>query len=158
MKWARASEKTMRMSDATWQRHANPWSGWTRVATLPLLAIAAWSRLWIGWWAILPIATVLLWVWINPRLFSVPKSTDNWMSQGVLGERIWLSHEPGTIPGHHCRAIRILVWISAGGSILFLLGLLLLDLTMTLGGMSIAMLAKLWLVDRMVWILKDQRG
>ena len=158
MKWARVSEKAMRMSDATWQRHANPWSGWTRVVTLPLLAIAAWSRLWIGWWALLPLATVLLWVWINPRLFPVPKSTDNWMSQGVLGERIWLAHEPGTIPGHHRRVVRILIGISAGGSILFLLGLLLLDLTMTLVGMSIAMLAKLWLLDRMVWILKDQRG
>ena len=28
-----ASEKLMGMDDATWRRHANPWSGWSRVAT-----------------------------------------------------------------------------------------------------------------------------
>ena len=156
MKWARASEKAMRMSDATWQRHVNPWSGWTRVATLPLLALAVWSRVWIGWWALLPAAIVLFWVWLNPRLFPVPKSTDNWMSEGVLGERVWLANQPGTISDRHRRVVRTLVGISAAGSIVFLLGLLLLNLTMTLVGMSIAMLAKLWLVDRMVWILEDQ--
>jgi hypothetical protein len=33
------------MGDEAWLRHANPWSGWTRFATvLPLLSLAVWSR------------------------------------------------------------------------------------------------------------------
>lgn len=47
-KLGRATERAMAMNDTVWQRHANPWSGWTRVATMPLFAIAAWSRVWIG--------------------------------------------------------------------------------------------------------------
>jgi hypothetical protein len=32
-----------------WMRHANPVSVWTRFAVLPLMALAVWSREWIGW-------------------------------------------------------------------------------------------------------------
>ncbi len=44
-----------------WMRHANPASVWTRFAALPLLALALWSRVWIGWWALLPVAAALAW-------------------------------------------------------------------------------------------------
>lgn len=38
------------MSEDAWARHANPWSVWTRIATaLPLLILAVWSRVWLGW-------------------------------------------------------------------------------------------------------------
>ena len=37
------------LDDEGWARHANPWSGWTRViTTLPLLIAAIWSRAWVG--------------------------------------------------------------------------------------------------------------
>lgn len=153
----RMMQKVMGMSDAVWARHANPWSGWTRVTTLPLLALALWSRVWIGGWAALPVAAVLLWVWVNPRLFPEPKSTANWMSRGVLGEQLWLA-DPAAIAAHHRRVIGVLVALSAIGSAIYLLGLLLLNLTLTLVGMSVAMLAKLWLVDRMVWLWSDHTG
>lgn len=156
-KLGRATERAMGMSDATWKRHANPWSGWTRVATMPLMVIAVWSRVWIGLWSLIPIVVVCLWVWINPRLFPRPKSTDNWMSQGVLGERIWLASEPGTIAEHHRRVINTLMWVSGLGGLVFLAGLICLDLTSTLVGMSCSMLGKLWFIDRMVWIFYDQR-
>ena len=57
------------MSDEVWARHANPWSVWTRFSILPLLVAAIWSRVWIGRWALLPTAAVVLWAWLNPRLF-----------------------------------------------------------------------------------------
>ena len=44
------------MSDDSWMRHANPWSVWTRYAAFPVLIAAIWSRVWIGWWALLPVA------------------------------------------------------------------------------------------------------
>jgi hypothetical protein len=38
-----------RMGEDTWERHANPWSVWSRTTVLPVLILAAWSRVWIGW-------------------------------------------------------------------------------------------------------------
>ncbi|TWU43595.1 hypothetical protein Poly51_62920 [Rubripirellula tenax] len=105
-KMGRAIERMMCMDDAAWQRHANPWSGWTRVATAPLIGLAVWSRVWFGWWSLIPTMVVFAWIWINPRAFPRPKSVDNWMSRGVLGERIWLAGEPGTIADHH-RRVRV---------------------------------------------------
>ena len=47
--------ETFHMTDAVWERHANPWSVWTRYAGLPLLILAIWSRGWLGLWAIAPV-------------------------------------------------------------------------------------------------------
>lgn len=44
----KSSEKLTGMTDAVWQRHANPISGWSRVPVLPLLALGIWSRVWFG--------------------------------------------------------------------------------------------------------------
>ena len=57
------------MTDDVWARHANPWSVWTRYMALPLLIMAIWSRVWLGWGSLMPIAIVLLWIWLNPRVF-----------------------------------------------------------------------------------------
>ncbi len=154
-KLGRATERAMGMSDSVWERHANPWSGWTRVATMPLLAIAIWSRVWIGWWSLIPIAILFAWIWINPRIFPPPKSVDNWMSRGVLGERIWLADEPGTVAEHHGRATRILTTIATLGGIAFVGGLIWLNVAATLFGLAVSTLAKLWFVDRMVWIQRE---
>ncbi|PKR88746.1 hypothetical protein CXZ10_13395 [Pleomorphomonas diazotrophica] len=148
----------MGMDDATWARHANPWSGWSRLTILPLLALAAWSRLWIGWWALAPLSAVLVWAWLNPRLFPPPHSTDNWMSRGVLGERVWLTRHDDPALAHHRPVVRALTALSTLGAIALLAGLALLDLTLTLAGLAVAMLGKLWLVDRMVWVHHDTAG
>uniref|UniRef100_A0A832H3E3 Uncharacterized protein n=1 Tax=Oscillatoriales cyanobacterium SpSt-402 TaxID=2282168 RepID=A0A832H3E3_9CYAN len=44
------------MSEETWARHANPRSVWTRFTVLPMLILAIWSRIWLGWWSLAPIA------------------------------------------------------------------------------------------------------
>ena len=79
----RAAAAAFRLDAEGWARHANPWSGWTRFATLPLLALACWSRAWIGWWAALPLALLLAWLWLNPRAFPPPRRWDAWMSRGA---------------------------------------------------------------------------
>lgn len=154
----RAAETMMGMSDTAWERHANPWSGWSRLSILPLLAVAVWSRAWLGWWALAPVALVLAWTWLNPRLFPPPASTDNWMSHGVLGERVWLarSHDPAL--AHHRPVVRALTALAAFGALLLLAGLILLDLPLTTVGLVVAMLAKLWLLDRMVWVHRETLG
>jgi hypothetical protein len=48
------------LDDATWMRHANPWSVWSRNTGLPLLILAFWSRTWIGWWSIVPIVVAVV--------------------------------------------------------------------------------------------------
>ncbi|MEX0672522.1 MAG: DUF6653 family protein [Candidatus Paceibacterota bacterium] len=68
------------LSKNTWKRHANPWSGWTRVLAMPVIAVGLYLQ---SYW-ILGLAVV--WLIVNPLIFPKPKSTNNWMSRGVLGE------------------------------------------------------------------------
>ncbi len=63
------------LSDERWMQHSNPWSVWTRLVILPLLALAVWSHVWIGWYSLVPVALLLFWTWINPRFFNKPKTT-----------------------------------------------------------------------------------
>jgi hypothetical protein len=56
----------LQMEDQDWQRHTNHWSFWTRYLSLPLLVLAGWSRLWLGWWALVPVGLALFWLWVNP--------------------------------------------------------------------------------------------
>ena len=154
MKLAQQMEKWMGMSDAVWLRHANPWSGWTRVPILPLLALAIWSRVWIGAWAWGAVVLVLVWIWLNPRAFPVPERFDNWMTRGVLGERVFLDHFEALAP-HHQRASKLLGYASFPGLMVMVWGLWPQDAQSTLFGTVLCMLPKLWFIDRMVWILQD---
>ena len=81
--------KAFGLTDEGWQRHANPWSVYTRIPIPALLALAIWSRKWIGRRSLLPIATVCAWTTVNPRVFPPPRSADRWASRAVLGERLW---------------------------------------------------------------------
>ena len=154
MKLAQQLERMMGMSDAVWLRHANPWSGWTRVPILPLLALAIWSRVWIGAWALGAVALVVLWIWINPRVFAVPGRFDNWMTRGVLGERVFLDHFT-ELPGHHQRMSTLLGYASLPGLGVMVWGLWALNAQAAVFGTILCMLPKLWFIDRMVWILQD---
>lgn len=69
MNWSHLFERAMAMDDATWQRHVNPWSVWTRVPIIGLLVLAIWSRVWLGWWCLVPIAALVVWAVVNPRAF-----------------------------------------------------------------------------------------
>lgn len=71
------------LNDETWLCHANPWSVWIRYSVLPVLILAFWSRIWIGWYCIIPIAMALGWMFLNPIFFDKPQSTQNWASKSV---------------------------------------------------------------------------
>ncbi|EAU40860.1 hypothetical protein FP2506_18269 [Fulvimarina pelagi HTCC2506] len=153
----RASERLMGMDDATWARHANPISVWTRVAILPALAFAIWSRVWIGWWALIPIVLIVAFTFVNPRLFPPPASTDNWASKGTFGERVFLARRAHPIPRHHERMGLILSAASGLFVILLTYGLIVLDACATVFGTIGTLAAKLWFVDRMVWLFDDMK-
>ncbi|MFC7047346.1 DUF6653 family protein [Halobacteriaceae archaeon GCM10025711] len=74
-----------------WQRHANPWSGWSRAATTPVLVYAIYRRNWRL------LAAGLVWLVVNPAAFSPPDDADAWMTRGVLAERAWLQAGNGTM-------------------------------------------------------------
>jgi len=151
-------ERALVMDDATWARHANPWSVWTRFTILPLLVLAVWSRVWLGWWALVPVAFVLAWTWWNPRAFPPPRSTDNWASKAVLGERLWLNRRHVSVPTHHRVLPTVLSITTAAGVPLLVWGWVTLEIWPTLFGMAIIYAGKLWFIDRMVWLYEDMKG
>ncbi|MFA5348700.1 MAG: DUF6653 family protein, partial [Methanoregula sp.] len=128
-----------------------------RNTALPALIIAFWSRLWLGWWAVIPVALALLWVWYNPRIFPAPQSLDHWTSKGVLGERVWLNRNAVPVPMYHRTVPNVLSAVSAIGMIFVLWGVLLVDLWPTLFGTLMVYLGKLWFLDRMVWLWNDMQ-
>jgi len=71
------------LTDVFWARHANPKSGWSRVAALPLVVYATYARR----WRLLVLA--LVFTALNPLLFSPPKTSEAWMTTVVLAERHW---------------------------------------------------------------------
>jgi len=146
-----------RMDERAWACHANPWSVWTRIPILPALALTAWSREWIGAWALLPAAMLLGWTWANPRAFAPPASTDNWASRAVIGERLWLSRPDHPVPPHHRLLPHLLNALAALGGVALAWGLIRLDGVLALSGLATALGAKMWFLDRMVWLTHDMR-
>jgi hypothetical protein len=117
---------------------------------LPRLVLASCTRVWIGWWALIPISAAFLWIWLNPRIFPKPRSTNNWASKGVFGERIWLDRDKVPVPRHHRTLPNALNLMSAAGMALIVWGVVGLAVWPTLLGAAISYLGKLWFIDRMV--------
>ena len=151
----RVFESALSMNDTAWRRHANPWSVWTRATVLPLVILAVWSRTWLGPWCLLPIGASIVWMWLNPRVFPAPRSTDHWASRGVMGERVWLNRDKEPIPSHHRAAPHLLNGITAVGTIFVVTGLVRLAFWPTLLGAVLIYCGKLWFLDRMVWLFQD---
>ncbi len=150
-----AAERLMGMDEAAWRRHANPWSGWTRVALGPLLFWAIWSHLAIGWWALVPCGVLALLAWINPRAFPPPRDPDNWMSKGTFGERLWLQRRQRPIPARHARMANILNSFMGALLLAALIGFWRQEFWLAFFAWHGAMALKLWFVDRMVWLYED---
>lgn len=150
--------KLFSMTDEVWARHANPWSVWTRFTVLPLLIAAIWSRVVIGYWAWLPVALLIFWTWLNPRLFSRPTSTDNWTSKAVLGERVWLNRKVVPVPIHHRLAPNLLSVFAGCGMPFLIWGLWQLHLWPTIIGLILVYTGKVWFLDRMVWLYDEMQN
>lgn len=145
------------LSDETWKRHANPWSVWTRYAAFPVLVAAIWSRVWLGWGALVPVAIVVAWLIWNPRAFAPPASTRNWASKAVLGERVWVELKASEVPQSHRLATRIANAFAGVGTLALAWGLFALDSGVTILAMLLVIVAKIWFVDRMVWLFEDMK-
>ena len=151
----KATERLMTMDDATWARHANPYSVYSRFTALPLLALTIWSRVWFGWWSIALIGLALFWIWYNPRAFNPPKSTENWGSRVTLGERLYLDRKNSPIPEHHNGFLKLTTILSIIGLLILIYGLTKLNFWATLSGVALLMISKAWFCDRMVWLYME---
>lgn len=150
--------KVFGLEGSSWEKHANPWSIWTRFATLPFLILAIWSRVWIGWYCLIPVVVLVIWLKINPTLFKKPSSMDNWGSKSVLGEKYWSERKAQAVPKHHHIPILILTTLQSIGGITLIIGLWKLEIYYTLIGTIIIYMAKMWFLDRMVWIYEDMKN
>jgi hypothetical protein len=142
-----------------WERHANPVSVWTRFAVLPLLAVSIWSRDWIGWWSLIPIALSLVFMVVNPLLFPKPASTRNWASKCVFGERIWADRNKVELPDQFrsSRVANVTYLFQLVGMAVLAWGLVELDLLAVVAGLVIVQCAKAWYLDRMMLLFEDMK-
>ncbi|MEX5717963.1 DUF6653 family protein [Geodermatophilus maliterrae] len=138
-----------------WQRHANPWSVYTRIPIPPLLVAAIWSRSRIGWRSLVPVGAVCAWAVVNPRAFPPPRSLDHWASRGVLGETCWARRHEVPVPARHRVAPNVLGAVSALGVPFIVRGLVVRDGWMVLFGLAVQMAGKVWFIDRMALLYDD---
>lgn len=141
--------------DESWLRHANPWSVWTRFATLPFIILAIWSRVWIGWLCVIPVTLLVVWIVINPTLFKKPHSLQSWGSKAVLGERTYMQRRKTPIPKSHLRLVSILNVLQTLSVLVLAIGLWKLDVCLTFYGATTIYLSKMWFLDRMVWLYEE---
>ena len=138
-----------------WQRHANPWSVYTRIPIPPLLVAAIWSRSRLGWRSLVPVGAVCAWTVVNPRAFPPPRSLDHWASRSVLGETCWARRKEVPVPRRHRVAPTVLGALSALGVPLVVRGLVVRDGWMVVSGLVVQMTGKLWFLDRMALLYDD---
>ncbi len=141
-----------------WLKSANPWNVWTRYSALPLMVLAASAQQWIGGWSLSLVGLVLLWMIFHPLFFSQPKSTRNWASKGVLGERVYQNRDKIPIPQNHRSILLYLLKGSVGFGFLLAIWATVNHLIwITILSIALTFLSQSWLLDRMVWLYEDMK-
>jgi len=134
-------------SDDTWKKHSSAWSGWTRVAAAPLF----WHALWLR--NPYYLVAVIIFLVINPRLFAAPKKITNWMSKGVIGEKIYTGAliKKDFISTTLCILMALVFFIS-------MYAIWTHQLILTVTTFFLAMTFKFWYLDRMVFLYEESKG
>ncbi|WP_214410049.1 DUF6653 family protein [Sphaerisporangium fuscum] len=148
MKSFAAVAQAFRMTDEAWKRHANPWSVYTRFAAIPGMIVAIWSRTWIGWWSLVPVAAVVVWLWLNPHVFRPVDEPRDWAAKGIYGEKLWLLQR-AQVPHEYGAFLRWLIPVGLAGFALLAWGLVALMVWPTVFGATLVVLAQLWRIDRL---------
>ncbi|MCR9123185.1 MAG: hypothetical protein NXH91_13030 [Phyllobacteriaceae bacterium] len=151
----KGAERLMAMDDASWARHANPWSAYTRFAGSVPTFLALYSGHWIGWWALVPIAVMAVWTFANPRLWVPPATTTSWAARGVLGERAYLNRKTVPVPAEHVRFANLTTACAIAFMAVAIYGFIAGIFWTAFSGFFAAILAKTWFVDRMAWLWAD---
>jgi hypothetical protein len=112
---------------------------------------------WLGWWCLVPLAAVVVWTIVNPRVFPPPRSLDHWASRAVLGEKCWEARRERPIPKHHLVAPWLLTGLNAAGVPFVVRGLVVLDPWLTAFGLTVHMAGKNWFIDRMALLYDEMQ-
>ena len=148
--------KLFMLDDEGWERHANPWSVWTRYTVLPVFLIAGLLREWNGWVSCVVLFLAFCWTFINPLIFPKPSSLTSWASRAVLGERIYLDRDKVPLPEQHQLPLfTILSLLSTLGVIVSVWAVYTFDIPLCILAVLVTYLAKSWFLDRMVWLHHD---
>jgi hypothetical protein len=144
-----------RMDTATWERHASPWSVWTRVPILPLATLVLYARPALGSWTAAALLALAAWAWVNPRAFPPPRSTASWASRAVMGERIWLERDRVPIPTALARSVTPTLAVAVAGLPPLAWGLWQREPWPTLAGLGLSTGGKVLFLERMVRLYDD---
>jgi hypothetical protein len=150
--------KAFGLEGDAWERHANPWSVYTRIPIPALLTAAIWTRKWIGWGSLAPVGAVCVWAVVNPKVFPRPRTFDRWASKAVLGERVWANRKEVPVPERHRVAPHVLTGFNALGVPFVARGLVVLDPWLVLFGLAVHMAGKNWFMDRMALLYDDVKA
>ena len=106
-----------------------------------------------------PILLSLTFMMINPLLFPRAKSTKNWASKGVFGERIWADRANVELPAQFQspRVANVTYLFQVVGIAVLAYGLVRLDVVAVVAGLVIVQCAKAWFIDRMVLLFEDMK-
>jgi hypothetical protein len=143
------------LGDEGWKRHANPWSVWTRFAAIPAMIVAVWSRVWLSWWALAPVGLVMLWLVLNPFVFSPVSAPRRWVEKGIYGEQLWLSDK--SAPTGHRAVLRWLIVLGLAGMAVLTYGLVALLVWPTVFGATLLSVAQLWRIDRFSLLFEERQ-
>ena len=98
-------------------------------------------------------------MFLNPVFFSRPRSTKNWASKSVLGERVYLNRDRIEIPATHQTPLySILNIISSIGMILAIWAIIYYSVWGAVFGTALAYIGKSWYLDRMVWLYETMKS
>ncbi|MDF2745671.1 MAG: hypothetical protein K0S88_7052 [Actinomycetia bacterium] len=100
-----------------------------------------------------------LFMMVNPLLFPPPRSTRNWASKGVFGERIWTERATVELPPQfRSKVLQVTYAIQVAGLAVLVYGLVRLDLLEVVSGLVILQTAKAWFIDRMVLLFEHMKA
>ena len=86
------------------------------------------------------------------------RSTRNWASKGVFGERVWSERTTVPVPAQFtARVLNVTYAIQIVGAAALTYGLVRLDLLATVTGLVIMQTAKAWFIDRQVLLYEDMK-
>ena len=136
-------------------RRAHPLGVWARLLALPLYAGAVWSREWLGWWCLVPVALVTAALAARP-LIGAPASTRSWASRAVFGERVYARRRTAPIPAQfRGGAVTAAYGAIGAGVVLLAHGLATADPQSALGGLALSLAGQAWYLDRMVLLYES---
>ena len=72
-----------------------------------------------------------------------------------MGERLYLNRKNAPIPKHHNPILKVITGLATLGVGVLIYGLFTLNLWAAICGLLLSMIAKLWFVDRMVWLYME---